>query len=103
MTAHPRSRLPIGIVVMVLVIGTVVARRLGYNIGGHVVVRCRQGHLYTTLWIPGIKLKGLDFGLARWQYCPVGQHWSLVTPVRESDLTEEQRALAHAHHDLPIP
>jgi hypothetical protein len=98
-----RSRLPIGIVLLVLFAGTLVARRRGYTIGGHVVVRCRRGHLSTTLWIPGINLKGLDFGLARWQRCPVGRHWSLVTPVKESDLTEDERAFAHAHHDVPIP
>jgi len=26
----------------------------GYPIGGRLVVRCRQGHLFTTLWIPGV-------------------------------------------------
>jgi hypothetical protein len=100
---RPSSLRPIGAVVLLLIASTVVARRRGYNIGGHVVVRCRQGHLSTTLWIPGVKLKGLDFGLARWQRCPVGRHWSLVTPVRDSDVAEEELAFARAHHDFPIP
>jgi hypothetical protein len=95
--------MPVAVIALLLVGSTVVARRLGYNIGGNVVVRCRQGHLYTTLWIPGVKLKGLDFGVARWQRCPVGRHWSLVTPVRDSDLTEEERRFARDHHDRPIP
>jgi hypothetical protein len=70
------------------------ARRLGYNLGVSTIVRCRQGHLFTTVWIPGIKLKELDLVVARVQRCPVGKHWSLVVPVREQDLTEAERQFA---------
>lgn len=94
---------PLAVVAGVLLVGTVVARLLGYKVGGHVVVRCRQGHLFTTLWIPGVKVKAIDLGVARVQWCPVGRHWSLVTPVRDSSLTEEQRREAALHHDVPIP
>ena len=83
--------------------GTLIARRLGYKLGVNTVVRCRQGHMFSTIWIPGIKLKELDLVVARVQYCPVGQHWSLVVPVREQDLTEGERQLALAHHDIRIP
>ena len=83
--------------------GTVVARLLGYKLGGNVVVRCRQGHVFTTIWIPGVKLKALDLVVARVQYCPVGKHWSLVVPVREGDLTDGEREFARQHHDVPIP
>ena len=79
------------------------ARRLGYRLGPNTVVRCRRGHLFTTIWIPGVKLKGLDLGVARLQRCPIGNHWSLVTPVRDSDLTDEERNLAHQHRDVRIP
>jgi hypothetical protein len=82
---------------------TLVARRLGYKLGPNTVVRCRRGHLSTTIWIPGVKLKGLDLGIARLQRCPVGNHWSLVTPVRESDLSDEERARARRHRDVRIP
>jgi hypothetical protein len=82
---------------------TVVARRLGYKLGTGTHVRCRQGHLFTTVWIPGVKLKALDLGIARLQRCPVGNHWSLVTPVRDSDLTEQERNLARQHRDVRIP
>src|SRR5579872_4164418 len=88
------------IVIGAIVAGTLVARRLGYNLGGNVVVRCRRGHLFSTIWIPGVKLKGLDLGVARVQRCPVGKHWSLVTPVRDADLTEQERELARAHRDI---
>jgi hypothetical protein len=82
---------------------TLVARRLGYDLGGNVPVRCRRGHLFTTLWIPGVNFKAVDLGPARIQWCPVGRHWSLVTPVRKADLTADQRRSAAAHRDLRIP
>jgi hypothetical protein len=83
--------------------GTLIARRLGYNLGVNTVVRCRKGHLFTTVWIPGVKLKELDLVVARVQRCPVGKHWSLVVPVRDVNLTEEERQFALAHHDIKIP
>lgn len=83
--------------------GTLLARRLGYQLGTNTVVRCRQGHLFTTIWIPGVKLKELDLVVARVQRCPVGQHWSLVVPVREADLTDADREFAQEHHDIHIP
>lgn len=85
-----------------MVIFTVLARRLGYPLGGMVVVRCRQGHLFTTLWIPGVKITAVDLGVARFQRCPVGRHWSLITPIRDADLTDEQRRLA-ARHRVRMP
>ena len=91
------------IVVGVITGVTLIARRLGYNLGGNTVVRCRQGHLFTTIWIPGVKLKELDLVVARVQRCPVGKHWSLVVPVREKDLTEAEIQSAREHHDIRIP
>jgi hypothetical protein len=82
---------------------TATARRLGYGFGGKAPVRCRRGHLFTTLWIPGVNLKALDLGAARIQWCPVGGHWSLVTPLRTADLSADERRSAAAHHDLRIP
>ena len=92
------------LLVSALIAGSmIIAQRLGYKLGVNTVVRCRQGHLFTTIWIPGVKLKGLDLGVARFQWCPVGRHWTLVTPVRESDLTDEDRRVAAEHHDVRIP
>jgi hypothetical protein len=73
------------------------------RLGGNVPVRCRSGHLYTTIWIPGISVKSLRLGWWRLQSCPVGHHWSLVTPVRESELNEDDRRLARGHNDIRIP
>jgi hypothetical protein len=82
---------------------TLVARRRGYKLGTHTVVRCRRGHLFNTIWIPGVKAKALDFGVARLQRCPVGKHWSLVVPVRETDLSREDREFALSHRDVRLP
>jgi hypothetical protein len=94
---------PVVVTVGIIAGGTAIARLLGYKLGGNVVVRCRQGHVFTTLWIPGVKLKELDLVVARVQRCPVGKHWSLVVPVRDADLTEGERQFAREHHDLRIP
>ena len=82
---------------------TLIARLSGYKLGGNVVVRCRQGHLFTTLWVPGVKLQSIDLLVARVQRCPVGHHWSLVVPVRDRDLTEDERQFAAAHRARLIP
>ena len=90
-------------IVAAMVAGTIVARRRGYPIGGQVVVRCRQGHLFTTLWVPGVSIKSIRLGWWRFQWCPVGRHWSLVTPVNEAGLTEDERRFAAEHRDIRIP
>ena len=93
-----------GLIIVGVVAGaTLIGRRLGYNLGTNTIVRCRQGHLFTTVWIPGVKLKELDLVVARVQRCPVGRHWSLVVPVRGVDLTEQEREFAREHHDIHIP
>jgi hypothetical protein len=75
----------------------------GYPIGGNLIVRCRQGHLFRTLWIPGASFKALRLGWYRVQRCPVGKHWSIVTPVREADLSPRDRRLADSRRDVRIP
>ena len=91
-----KSRLIIAVALPAAI--TVGGRALGYKFGGNVVVRCRQGHLFTMLWVLGVKFRSLDLGVARWQRCPVGRHWTLVVPVRDRDLTDEERREAQAHH-----
>jgi hypothetical protein len=75
----------------------------GYPIGGRLVVRCRRGHLFRTLWIPGASLKAIRLAWWRFQRCPVGPHWSIVTPVKESDLTTRERRIANSRTDTWIP
>ena len=93
----------LAVMVAVLAVGTLVARLLGYKVGGKTVVRCRQGHLFTTMWIPGASLKAVRLGWWRYQRCPVGKHWTLISPVKESDLTADERRAAAQVRDIRIP
>lgn len=100
--AHVRRRaLRIGAVAM-LVEAAGLWLRTG-RIGGNVVVRCRAGHLYTTIWIPAASVKSLRLVFWRVQRCPVGKHWSLVTPVNASKLSETDQRSAREHHDIKLP
>src|SRR4051812_32013846 len=81
----------------------IVLRRRGYPPAGNVVVRCREEHLFTTIWVPGLSVKALRLGPWRVQRCPVGGHWSGVTPVRRTDLTREQASAAAATRDIRVP
>ena len=74
-----------------------------HRVGGNVIVRCREGHLFTTVWVPGASVKSIRLGWWRFQRCPVGDHWAIVTPVRESSLTDEELALATARRDIRVP
>jgi len=92
------------VIVVTLAVGTLVQRRRGYSgLGGETVVRCGAGHLFTTIWVPGASLKSIRLGMSRFQYCPVGRHWTVVTPVNDSELTDEERHIASERHDARIP
>ena len=81
----------------------VVAKRRGFLFGMDTVVRCKDGHIFTTLWIPGASLKAIRLSWWRVQQCPVAHHWSLVTPVEASSMSKEERDLAAQHHDMRVP
>ena len=82
---------------------TLSARRAGYHLGGDVIVRCREGHLFTTIWIPFASFKAIRLGMVRFQRCPVDGRLTFVTPVRDGDLTEQERAEAARYHDVRVP
>jgi hypothetical protein len=67
------------------------------------VVRCTQGHLFVTTWIPLVSLKAVRLGPWRLQHCPVGHHWSIVTRIDDTTVAPEELAEARRHHDLHIP
>jgi len=102
----------LGVVVAIVVVvgGLIVAessamRRRGTATAGtrDVVVRCAQGHLFTTIWIPGVSLKAMRWGARRYQWCPVGRHWSVVSAQVLSGLSDAQRDEAARVHDLRVP
>jgi hypothetical protein len=98
-----RKGILVGTAVMLGVETFVVARRRGSVLAANTVVRCRRGHLFTTLWIPGASVKAVRLGWWRYQRCPVGRHWSLVTPVTVSEMTDEERRVAAGSHDIRLP
>ena len=73
------------------------------RLGGDVAVRCREGHVFTTIWIPAVSIKSLRLWWWRFQYCPVGRHWTIVTPVRESEMTEDEQRSANENTDIRLP
>ena len=93
----------VALIVIAELVATLIARRLGYGVGGNALVRCRRGHLFTTIWLPGISLKSIRLGWWRVQRCPVGRHWSIVVPVRDVDLSADARRAAHGTRDIRIP
>ena len=66
-------------------------------------VRCSAGHLYTTIWIPLVSFKSVRFGAARFQRCPVGNHWATAVPIDRRSAGEAELAAAAAVHDSRIP
>lgn len=93
------SAIWIGIIILaliaVVVVANVAVRRKGYSIPGKTVVRCSKGHLFTTTWVEGGSLKAIRLGLlTRYQRCPVGKHWAIVHPVKNEDLSDEERRMA---------
>lgn len=101
----PSRRKHIAIVVAVasLLVECAALWRRGRVMPGNVVVRCRKGHLFTTIWVPGASAKSIRLGWWRVQCCPVGGHWALVAPVAESELSERERRAAREHRDVRVP
>jgi len=86
------------------IVGEALAMRLrGYPMGTDVLVCCRRGHLFSTIWLPGVSFKSLRLLWWRVQRCPVGAHWTIVTPVRERELDEDERRAAHERKDVRVP
>jgi hypothetical protein len=103
LSKRARGLVVTGTVIAAYAAGTVIAVKRGYSFGRNVPVRCRAGHLFTTVWIPGASVKSLRLGLWRLQWCPVGKHVTLVHPVKDADLTDADRENAAEHHDAPVP
>jgi hypothetical protein len=90
-------------VIFVTAIWMMISRKRGYKFGSNQVVRCGQGHMFSTIWIPGVSIKSIKLGGTRFQYCPVGKHWALVRPVRETELSDEETGTARLRHDIRVP
>jgi hypothetical protein len=94
----------IGVVVLViLAVLVVVSVASAKSYGVERIARCRAGHLFTSTVIPGASIKAVRLGNVRFQRCPVGHHWSLVSWVDPSTLTPEELATARSRHDIRLP
>jgi hypothetical protein len=98
-----RRRRSLAIGAAFVVVEAIGLRRKTGRLAGTVIVRCRAGHIFSTIWIPGASLKSVRLGWWRFQRCPVGRHWTLVTPVRDSELTEDERTAARRVRDMRMP
>ena len=67
------------------------------------VVRCSQGHLFTTLWVAGASSTLIRVVRLRYQHCPVGHYWSTVEEVPARELSDAQFIEAALLHDIRIP
>jgi len=100
--------LPLIIIVVVGLLafaaGAAIASRKGFKRNGEVIARCRQGHLFTTVWVGRFTWRQLDLGFARIQRCPVDGRLTVVRPVDVFELTaEEKRAAKRIRDDSPRP
>jgi hypothetical protein len=74
------------VIAVVVLLKVVVGRSTGRSAsGGDVVVRCGKGHIFTTRWSSLGSLTSIRLGSARFQRCPVGNHWSVVRPAKDRD------------------
>src|ERR1700691_2446758 len=87
---------------LTIVGGLIVAGRLNLLVRCDRPVRCRDGHLFTTIWMPLASLKALRLGGRRFQRCPVGHHWTTVVPLDVSSAQAADLAAAAALHDVRI-
>jgi hypothetical protein len=84
--------------------GSAAGKKRGFSgMGGDTIVRCSQGHLFTTTWIVGSSVKAVRLGYRRYQRCPVCEKWRIVVPVKDDELTDQDRRTAAEHHDTRWP
>jgi len=65
-------------------------------------VRCKAGHLFTTIWMPLGSLKAARFGNRRFQRCPVGNHWTMVVRLDRDAADPADLEAAAAVHDIRV-
>ena len=101
---HAPIEIALPIIVVVLIVKVMWSRGRGRPVlGRKIMVRCSKGHVFTTMWSPLGSFTSIRLGAARYQRCPVGNHWAIVKPANESDLTDEKRRLAEHDDSLSAP
>jgi hypothetical protein len=91
---HAPLEIALPIIVAVIILKMVVYKVSGRPaLVGKIKVRCSKGHVFTTTWSPLGSLTAIRLAGARFQHCPVGNHWALVRPVPDDGTTDEERYL----------
>jgi hypothetical protein len=103
MKSPRKRRRPIVAIVAGIAAEALAMRLRGYPMGTDVVVRCRRGHLFSTIWLPGVSFKSVRLLWWRVQRCPVGGHWTIVTPVGDTAISGDERRLARERKDVRLP
>lgn len=67
------------------------------------VVRCPEGHLFETPWLPNVSFRSVRLGTSRLQRCPVGGHWVKVCVVPDAELSDAERQEARRHRTTAVP
>jgi hypothetical protein len=100
--AHLPLEVALPVIAAVVLLKVAVAKWGGRPVlGGEITVRCGRGHLFRTNWSSLGSFTSVRLGPVRFQHCPVGDHWSLVRPVKDADLTAEERRAAGQDSDVP--
>ena len=95
-----RLLLPVGALACFALLGRYLAQRDPAQF--EPVVECSEGHRYRSIWVPGGSLKALRWFNRRYQWCPVGRHWSWTRRVNADRLTAAEVEAASAVHDLRV-
>ncbi len=83
---HAPLEVAIPIIIIVVIAKIVYSNVNGRPaVSGKVEVRCNKGHTFKTNWSSLGSLSSIRLGGAKFQRCPVGNHWSLVKPVNNPD------------------
>lgn len=67
------------------------------------IVRCGEGHLFSTIWIPMVSFKAIRLGSERWQKCPVCGKFRRVSRVDPHGLSAVEIEQANSVQDSRIP
>ena len=100
---HPGLYIGIGVLLIAAGAALFLRRTVPTDQAGRSIVRCSQGHLFETVWIPLASFKAIRLGPLRYQRCPVGHHYSLVRLVDPNSLTPEEMEQARSATDTWVP
>ncbi len=67
------------------------------------VMRCKQGHLFETPFLPLVSLKAVKLPQGRFQRCPVDGRWGICELQFTADLSEDELEQARQHRTSPLP